>query len=628
MPFAIQTFELSKQFPKQADWHSLFFRQDDLPPAVDKVSLEINEGELFGLVGPNGAGKTTFIKMLSTMILPSSGSARVNGFELSQDGEIKRTVGLATSDERSFFWRLSGRQNLEFFAVLDNVPPKEIPKRIESVLEIVGLGAEAEKRFLTYSTGMRQRLSIARALLAQPRLLFLDEPTKGLDPVATRRLHDLIRNELTRQQGITVLMTSHNLGEVEQLCDRVAVLFGGRIKGCGTMAELRKQINLLEEVHLEIQAWSPGMRDSLSNWLPNLEVDSLNGEIGHITLRLPQGRDDLDHINDIIWSHGGKIRELAVKRPSLELIFDQIAQEKAVESPEKERISKKIKPEVQTVVKSSRPGAIREFLRVAWAFLQRDLRAEMSYRVSFLLQFFNVFFSVAVFYFVAKMFGGAVTPFLEPYGGDYFSFVLIGIAFAGYFNVGLSGFSNSLRRAQTTGTLEAMLSTPTRLSTIILSSSQWSYLMTTLRVVVYLLIGTLILGVDLGQGNFGAALLILVLTVISFGSLGIIAAGFIMVLKQGNPVTWVFGTTASLLGGVYYPVDVMPVWMQRLADFLPVTYALRGMRLALLQGASFSTLQSDILALTGFCVFLLPLSLLAFRFAVRRARADGSLTHY
>jgi ABC-2 type transport system ATP-binding protein len=266
MSFAIQTFELSKRFPKQSDWRSLISRRDYLPPAVDGVSFTVNQGELFGLVGPNGAGKTTLIKMLSTMILPSGGSAWVNGFDLRQDTEIRRLVGLVTSDERSFFWRLSGLQNLEFFAVLNDVPTKEIPKRTADVLETVGLSDESDKRFSAYSTGMRQRLSIARALLAQPSLLFLDEPTKGLDPAATRRLHDLIRNELTRQQGITVLMTSHHLDEVEQLCDRVAILFRGRIRACGTMEQLREQTDSREEYHLQIQGWSPEIRDSLSKF--------------------------------------------------------------------------------------------------------------------------------------------------------------------------------------------------------------------------------------------------------------------------------------------------------------------------------------------------------------------------
>jgi ABC-2 type transport system permease protein len=262
------------------------------------------------------------------------------------------------------------------------------------------------------------------------------------------------------------------------------------------------------------------------------------------------------------------------------------------------------------------------------AFLRRDLRAEASYRFSFLLQFLNIFFSVAVFYFVAQLLGDSVNPYLEPYGGDYFSFVLIGIAFGSYFGVGLSSFSRSLRSAQTTGTLEAMLSTPTRLSTIILSSAQWNYLITTLRVLVYLVVGVFFLDVHLRSANYLAALVVLVLTVIAFSSLGIIAAGFIMVLKRGDPITWIFGTVSNLLGGIYYPVAVMPEWMQTVAKLIPVTYALRAMRLALLQGASFADLRGDIVALGIFCLLLLPLSLFIFGFAVRLARNDGSLTHY
>jgi ABC-2 type transport system permease protein len=235
---------------------------------------------------------------------------------------------------------------------------------------------------------------------------------------------------------------------------------------------------------------------------------------------------------------------------------------------------------------------------------------------------------VAVFYFIAQLLGDSVNPYLEPYGGDYFAFVLIGIAFGSFFGVGLSSFSRWIRNAQTTGTLESMLATPTRLSTIILSSAQWSYLMTTLRVIVYLLVGALFLDVQLGNANFAVALVVLVLTVISFSSLGIIAASFIMVLKRGDPITWVFGTVSSLLGGIYYPITVLPDWMQQLAALIPVTYALRSMRLALLQGAGFEVLWKDIFALVIFSVLLVPISLISFGFAVRLAREDGSLAHY
>ena len=152
--------------------------------------------------------------------------------------------------------------------------------------------------------------------------------------------------------------------------------------------------------------------------------------------------------------------------------------------------------------------------------------------------------------------------------------------------------------------------------------------MTTLRVIVYLMIGTLFMDVNFGNANYLAAFVILLLTVVTFSSLGIIAAGFIMVLKRGDPVTWIFGAVSNLLGGIYYPIMVLPGWMQTLAKLIPVTYALRAMRLALLQGASFSELRGDIITLGIFCLVLLPLSLMVFGFAVRLARIDGSLTHY
>ena len=631
MIWAIQTSALTKCFPKSRNWRGLLLRQELALPAVDGVDLSVRDGELFGLVGPNGAGKTTLIKMLATLVLSTSGTARVNGFELSDEINIKRSIGLVTSDERSFYWRLTGRQNLEFFAALNAIPPNEVHSRVTNVLGLVGLQNMAGKRFQIYSTGMRQRLSIARALLAAPRILFLDEPTKGLDPAATRQLHELIRGQLTREQGMTVFMSSHRLDEVERLCDRVAVMSAGRVRACGSMADLRGIVAPRERYQLQVRGWSLEIQTEIERLVPGVVVDSIDEHESLLEFNISADGDTLNRVIDTVRGRGGSIQSLSRERASLDDIFDQITSDDEHDNwlrDAKEAVEVSLPAVNSEAADRHTTSTLSELWRVARAFLKRDLRSEMSYRFSFFLQFFNVIFSVAVFYFVAQLLGESATPYLEPYGGDYFSFVLIGIAFAGYFGVGLSSFSNSLRTAQTTGTLEAMLSTPTRLSAIILSSSQWSYLMTTLRVIVYLLVGTVFLGVDIGQGNYWAALLILVLTVVSFSSLGIMAASFIMVLKRGDPVTWIFGTLSSLLGGVYYPLAVMPQWMQAISNLLPITYALRAMRLALLQGASFSELMPDILALGAFCVILLPASLLAFGYAVKWARRDGSLTHY
>jgi len=267
-------------------------------------------------------------------------------------------------------------------------------------------------------------------------------------------------------------------------------------------------------------------------------------------------------------------------------------------------------------------------MATATAFLKRDLSLAMSYRLSFVLQFMSIFLSVATFYFVAQLFGSAVAPQLEAYGGDYFSFVLIGLAFSSYMGLSLSSFAHSIREGQMMGTLEIMLLSPTRLSAILVSSSLWPYVFTTLRVVVYLTLGALVFGFSLSQANLLTAVVVLVLSITSFSGIGIVAAAFVLLLKKGDPVTWLFGGTSSLLAGVYYPISVLPDWLEPLSRFLPLTYALDAMRLAILKGNSLYDVRFDILMLLGFTLLLTPLAFLVFRQALKRAKIDGSLIQY
>ena len=266
-------------------------------------------------------------------------------------------------------------------------------------------------------------------------------------------------------------------------------------------------------------------------------------------------------------------------------------------------------------------------LRLMRAFLRRDFIQESSYRLSFLFSFVTVFFNAFTFYFLSRTFDNQISPSLEKYGAEYFPFVLIGIAFNAYFSVGLTGFARAIRGAQTTGTLEAMLMSPTPLSLLVVGSALWSYAFTTFRMFVYLLLGVL-LGVRFTGANWLGALVTLLLAILAFSAIGIMSAGIIMIIKRGDPVTSLLSYFTLLLGGIYYPIDVLPNWLQPLAKLLPVTYALDSMRLALLTGADWGELQTDLLALTLFCLLLCPLSLLIFRWAVNKARADGSLTHY
>ncbi|MCL4531754.1 MAG: ABC transporter permease [Actinobacteria bacterium] len=264
----------------------------------------------------------------------------------------------------------------------------------------------------------------------------------------------------------------------------------------------------------------------------------------------------------------------------------------------------------------------------ARAFIERDFLTNVSYRVSFVMQFAGILFQVAMFYFMAQVFGAAVIPSLQAYGGNYFTFLLIGIAFSSYLWLGLGSFSGSIREGQGSGTLELMLLSPTRLSTILMASSLWGYLFTSFRVLLYLLVGIALFGVRLGNANVPAALAVLLVSVVCFASIGILSASFIMVLKKGDPIVWAFGSLSGLLSGVYYPVGVLPDWLQATSRFLPLTYSLEGMRLALLQGYSIRELLPTLVALLAFAAILLPLGLWSFSLAVRRAKMEGSLAQF
>ena len=267
-------------------------------------------------------------------------------------------------------------------------------------------------------------------------------------------------------------------------------------------------------------------------------------------------------------------------------------------------------------------------LRKPLAFVCRDFINESSYKLAFVTQVAGIFFTTVVWFFLSNLFGNSVSPYLKKYGGDYFSFVLIGISFTNYLEVSLRSFSSSIRSAQTLGTLEAMLVTQTKVQMIIFSSSLYSFIMTSFRVVVYLLCGAIFFGLPMGKANYSGACLILTITIACFCSLGIISASFIMVFKKGNPLNWIFVNLSWLLGGVLYPISVLPEWLEKISYLLPITYSLEGMRMALIRGHTIHDLLPNIIPLLGFTVVLLPLSMSVFKFSVKRAKMEGSLIQY
>ncbi len=219
--------------------------------AVDKLTLEIYRGEVFGFLGHNGAGKTTTVRLLNGLLAPDSGSARVLGLEPLDDGPALRLHTGVLTETPSLDERLTGRENLEIYAELYDVPLSEVASRIEYLLEGFDLAHRADEKAGAYSKGMKQRLALARALLHEPDILFLDEPTSGLDPVGARRVHELI-TRLSQEQHRTVLLCTHNLAEAQKLCGRVAVLEHGRLVALGTPAELAHRLGRSQRLGIEV----------------------------------------------------------------------------------------------------------------------------------------------------------------------------------------------------------------------------------------------------------------------------------------------------------------------------------------------------------------------------------------
>jgi ABC-2 type transport system ATP-binding protein len=284
--------------------------------AVRGITFEIARGELFGLLGPNGAGKTTTIKMLITLLLPSGGHARVLGFDVVDDArEVRKRIGYVFGGDRGLYERLSGLDNLRYFAELYGVTGRAQRRRIEEVLELVGLRGREKERVEGYSRGMRQRLHIARGILHDPEVVFLDEPTIGVDPVGARELRSMIAGLVA--SGKTVLLTTHYMFEADTLCDRVAVIARGRIVAQGTPRELKRHV--ADRTVVEVEVF--GVDDETLKRLRTVAgVTSVSIEdreqVQVLTIQSPRGLELTSELPR--WLDGAQIGRIAAREPTLE----------------------------------------------------------------------------------------------------------------------------------------------------------------------------------------------------------------------------------------------------------------------------------------------------------------------
>ena len=320
---------VNKRFVTRRSWREMFQApfSRTYTQALTDVSCTIDRGEFFGLLGPNGAGKTTLFKILATLVLPDSGSVVVNGCDVSrQPREVRRQLVPVVADERTLRWRLNARENLRLYAVLYRVPSRELKAQIDHVLQVVGLSDTGEKLVGQFSTGMKQRLLLARALLARPKVLLLDEPTRGLDPLSARSLRTFLKDEISRRQGCTVLLATHSAEEAFHLCTRVGILDRGRLLTTGRAESL---VDSFTEGRYHLWTRTPG--HAAIDTLVSLGLISEVGvrrtesdEWSVLEFRLPGGHEGAARVLQTLISNGMEVARFERVQLSLAELIERV----------------------------------------------------------------------------------------------------------------------------------------------------------------------------------------------------------------------------------------------------------------------------------------------------------------
>jgi len=317
---------VTKSFPTVYGLPSLL-KYAGRPPrrvALRNINLQVQRGELLGLLGPNGAGKTTLLKVMATLTIPDSGRISIDGIDIAENPmAAKARIGLCTSEERSFYFRLTARHNLQFFGSLAGLRGTALRSRIDEVSEFVGLRSALDRRFAEFSSGMRQRLTVARALLADPPVVFLDEPTRAVDPVHAEKLRELIRKRLVDDLRKTVIIATNVLDEAWGICDRIAILNGGRIARVGAPTALR--IEDVQRYRIVLSACHPEVLVKLRSiaGCGELAVENANGG-AVLTTAVNGSRRALTDLMSALSSNGTLIHEVRLVEPTPVEVFKDV----------------------------------------------------------------------------------------------------------------------------------------------------------------------------------------------------------------------------------------------------------------------------------------------------------------
>ena len=287
--------------------------------AVDNISFNVKKGEIFGLLGPNGAGKSTTLRMLSTLARPTNGTAMVGGYDIVKDDtEVRKLIGIV-SEKMILYNRLTAKENLVFFGNLFNIPKNILNKRIDDLLELVQLTKWKNAQAGTFSTGMRQRMNVIRALLNMPQVLFLDEPTLGLDPQSSVEIREFIK-KLNRENHTSIIITTHMMVDADLLCDRIGIMDHAKIVALDTSTNLKKMISGTDTtiLKLEIGNLSPSIVEAIQACQCSDAVTQENST--HLRI-IVHGDEAFDSVIDAVRTKGGKINSIENVQPTLEDVF-------------------------------------------------------------------------------------------------------------------------------------------------------------------------------------------------------------------------------------------------------------------------------------------------------------------
>ncbi len=568
-PIAIQASSLNKTFKTKT---GLWRTKAKSTVAVEDVSFAVERGELFGLLGPNGAGKTTTVKMLTTLLLPTGGTARILGLDVVQQvAEVRKHIGFAFSGSRGLYNRLTAIQNLKYFAELYALDPQVTRKRIPELLELVGLGDRGDDRVETYSSGMTQRLHLARALLHDPDVLFLDEPTVGIDPIGSRELRQTIRTLISL--GKTILLTTHYMAEAEELCQRIAIINRGRIVALDSPDALKRRISGDSVIEICTQTAQA-----------HILLDRLRILDGRTVVDLKKRRRTRKNLH----SHS---RTIQGSRAACALS----------ESP--------VHPGAGST--QSDPGRClchhypgRKRMRgMRWRLVKEQ--AAVQFR-AFTLDFWSLGLFViqpAVFTAVGMLLshaaGNAMPDLVYSVIGGGIMGMWSGIVFTSSFDI------TGDRR---TGVLEMIVGSPTPLTTIEAIRSLTNVLTGLFSLGLAFIAALAIFGYSLKGVNFWGTGISLLLLLFSMWCIGVFLANFLAWSRISGTFVDYLEMPVAFLCGFMYPIRVLPGWLQIISGVLPVRWALQAMDESLLGNRNWSFLVTHWAAAVGISLFFIAIT--------------------